>query len=131
VRAIAEEMNADALSEKRVTTSLGMELAKERSLVHRMVDPGKVTRAKLGIAQDNDIGISAWMHGLSSSETAAQVQAEHVKRERYWLERLQDMDTWPVLLICGANHVQSFSTLLTSCSIETCTEADDWPVEDI
>ena len=131
MRAIAEEMNGEALAEKCVAASLGMLLAKKRALPHRMVDPDKAVRAALGISQENDVRISAWNRSLSRAETEAQVQAEYGKRERYWLEQLQDLDTWPVLFICGANHVRSFSALLTDRSIENSIEADDWPVEDI
>jgi len=131
VRAIAEEMNGEALAEKCVAASIGMRLAKERALAHCMVDPDSAVRAALGISQENDIRISAWNRSLSRAETEALVQAEYGKRERYWLGQLQDLDTWPVLFICGANHVRSFSTLLTDCSIQNSIEADDWPVEDI
>jgi len=30
-------------------------------------------------------------------------------REHYWLDRLFELACWPVLFVCGANHVDTFT----------------------
>ena len=83
---------------------------------------------KLEIRQENEIRIDAWLSSstLSESEIATRVSEGYVKRERYWLEQLRRLNVWPVLLICGANHVASFCKLLKQQSIAAHVAAEDW-----
>ena len=58
---------------------------------------------------------------------------DHQKRERYWLKQLlrapkpgEREIEWPVLFICGADHVESFSTLLKEGGYRIERINDDW-----
>jgi hypothetical protein len=128
VRAMAEEMNEEALAEKNCNSSIPMEIASALQIPHRFCDPNRAERAKLEIRQENEIKIDAWLSGatLSDSEFAARVQESYAARERYWLEQLRNLNVWPVLFICGADHVASFCELLKQQGIAMHVAAEDW-----
>lgn len=128
VFAVAEEMSRDALAERNCSTSIPMQVANALQLPHRLCDPNRGQRAKLEIGQENDIRVQAWRSGseLSESEIAELVAESHAKRERYWLEQLRDFNVWPVLFVCGADHVPSFYQLLKQQGISVHVAAEDW-----
>lgn len=128
VLAVAEEMNEEALAEKDCTASIPMQIASALQMPHRFCDPNRTEREKLEIRQENQIRTQAWLSNstLSESEIAARVTESHVKRERYWLEQLHSLNVWPILFICGANHVASFCKLLKQQSIAAHVAAEDW-----
>ena len=128
IRAVAEEMNEEALTEKNCTASIPMEIASALQMPHRFCDPNRTERTKLEIRQENEIRIQAWLLSttLSDSELAARVKESYAMRERYWLEQLRTLNAWPVLFICGADHVASFCELLKQQSIAAHVAAEDW-----
>ena len=126
--AIAEEMNKGALAERGYAESIPMQVANALQLPHRFCDPNREERARLDIGQENDIRAQAWLSRskLSESEITARVAESHAKRERYWLEQLRTLNLWPVLFICGADHVRTFCQLLKQQGISVQIEAEDW-----
>jgi hypothetical protein len=54
------------------------------------------------------------------------VRASHATRERYWLDEILSLDVWPLLFVCGANHVHPFRTSLQAEGIDFDVAADDW-----
>lgn len=128
VRAVAEEMNVEALAEHKCTSSIPMQIAGGLQMPHRFCDPNNAERAKLGIRQENEIRIQAWLSSstLSESEIAAQLTESYAMRERYWLEQLRDLNVWPVLFICGADHVASFCELLKQQNFTAHVASEDW-----
>jgi hypothetical protein len=126
VHAVAEEMNEEALAEKGCTTSIPMQVASALQIPHRFCDPNRMERVRLEIRQENDIRISAFPSTLPESEVATRVAESHAKRERYWLEQLRSLNFWPVLFVCGAEHVASFRHLLKQEGIVAHIAAKDW-----
>jgi hypothetical protein len=128
VRAVAEEMSEEALAEKHCAASIPMQVANALRVPHRFCDPNRAERAKLEIRQENDIRAEAFLSNstLSESEIVARVAESHAKRERYWLEQLNSLSVWPVLFICGADHVASFCRLLKQQGIVAHVAAEDW-----
>jgi len=55
------------------------------------------------------------------------IQRAYRMREKLWLERLLAFNSWPLLFICGAKHVQGFRRLLEQNGIEVVIFAQDWP----
>jgi hypothetical protein len=47
-------------------------------------------------------------------------------RETHWLSILANVQDFPVLMICGATHVESFSALLAQSDYEPVTIAKDY-----
>lgn len=126
VCAVAEEMSEEALGEKNCAASIPMQVAHALRLSHRFCDPNRTERASLGICQENDIRISAFPSTLPESEVATRLAESHAKRERYWLEQLRGLNLWPVLFVCGADHVASFCQLLKQEGIAAHVAAEDW-----
>ena len=127
-RAVAEEMSEEALAEKDRAASIPMHVAKALQIRHRFCDPDKAQRAKLGIRQENDFRLEAILSNsaLSEPEVAACLADSHARRERYWLDQLRDFNVWPVLFVCGADHVASFSQLLKQQDMAVHVAAEDW-----
>lgn len=128
VRAVAEEMNKEALAEKDCAASIPMLVAGALQMPHRFCDPNRAERSKLAIHQENEIRVRAWLANTTppESEVAARVMESYAKREKYWLEELRDLNLWPVLFICGADHVASFSHLLKQEGVVAHVAAEDW-----
>ncbi len=126
VHAIAEEMNEEALAEKNCTASIPMRVASAVQIPHRFCDPNRAERVKLGIRQENDIRISAFPSTLPESEVAMRLAESHARRERHWLEQLRSLNLWPVLFVCGADHVASFCHLLKQKDIAVHIAEEDW-----
>lgn len=126
--AIAEEMNEEALAERGCAESIPMQVANALRLPHRFCDPNRKERARLDIRQENDFRVQAWLSQSQSSESeiAARVAESHAKRERYWLEQLRTLNLWPVLFVCGADHVRTFCQLLKQQGISAQIGAEDW-----
>jgi len=62
------------------------------------------------------------LHNLPSDGYEAykrRIQNVYRQREAEWLRRICKLDTWPILIICGINHLQPFFELLSREGIET------------
>lgn len=128
VRGLAEELNEDGLSEHNVTRSVLQHQAGALGLPHCFCEPGRQERAALGIRQGNEVEVTGWINGWSEDEVKKRLLAEFRKRETVWCDRLSAFDKWPVLFVCGADHVDTFSSLLPERGLEvevleTCWEA--------
>lgn len=127
IRAVAEEMSAEALAQYNRAMSVPMRVAESLKIEHRCCDPDNAERAKLGICQDENLmRARGFLEGLSENEIASRVVAEHTKRERYWLHQIRSLNQWPVLFICGANHVAAFQSLLEHEGLAALVAANDW-----
>ncbi len=126
VCAVAEEMNTEALAESNCSTSIPQRLATSLTLQHRFCDPNRSERANLGILQENDIRVSAFLSDLSEADITSRVAESHQKRELYWLGQLRALNCWPVLFVCGADHVVSFCAHLEREGIAKLVVAQDW-----
>ena len=126
VRAVAEEMSEEALSQHGGAASIPMEVARALAITHRLCDPNNAERAKLGILQEADMRARAFPSSLPESEVAARLADSNARREKYWLGQLRGLDLWPVLFVCGADHVATFCRLLKHEGIATHVVAEDW-----
>src|SRR5206468_12782714 len=96
VCAVAEEMNAEALAERNCSSSIPQQLAASLNLQHRFCDPNRCERA---------IRAKALLSDLPEAEISSRVAESYQKREQYWLGHLRALNCWPVLFVCGADHV--------------------------
>ena len=113
VKGIAEEMSVEALEDYDVHQSIGHQVADALHIAHRYCDPSRQERKALGVPEDADIHIASWGNSDPQQREAA-FRASYAIRERHWLEHLLQLDTWPVLFICGAKHTEPFRALLQS-----------------
>ena len=126
IRGVAEELNPEALALRNRSTSIPQRIAVARKLEHRFCDPNRQERADLGIVEETQIEMKAWVHEWSKNETATQQTMHRTMRERLWLRELNRMEQWPVLFVCGANHMSSFQQILEQDNITVCVAAKDW-----
>ena len=129
IRTVAEEMNEEALVEVDRNESIPQRVAGELSLTPLFCDPDRKQRRDRGLLQENDIRIQQFSDpNISDDEIEEQIRAAWMGRELYWLERLQTVpeSEWPVLFICGAHHVTSFSRILEEKGFIVTRIEDDW-----
>lgn len=126
IRAVAEEISAEALGQRSLVESIPMQVASSLNLDHRCCDPESAERIRLGILQENDIRAQGFLQNWSEIRIAQHVAASHTKREGIWLKHLQDLNRWPVLFVCGANHVQGFHSLLREQRLSAVVATEDW-----
>lgn len=102
IRGIAEEMSRAALKKHfRSGESVPFRLATVVDLPHRYCDPDPETQKALNITSNS-------------------------KREKYWIRELITFDTFPVLFILGASHIDSFDRLLSDSGFQSQIIARDW-----
>lgn len=130
IQTVAEEMNEEALAEVERNESIPQRVARELSLTHLFCDPNRKQRRDRGLLQENDIEIQKFFDPTISKDEIERRKREALTgREQYWLERLQTVpeSEWPVLFICGANHVKSFTGILEGKGFSVERIAHDWP----
>ena len=112
VRQIAEEMSLDALSKQGLNRSIPAEIATELRIPHCYCDPGVDERKDLGIIEDNCVELNGWLKDWSEQKIQEMKLLEWEKRENIWLTRLEELNIWPTLFICGSDHACRFHALL-------------------
>jgi hypothetical protein len=126
VRAIAEEMNFSALSEHGVMESIGQQVSVELGLKHEFADPSREERAVLGISQENDIRAQGWLNRWPEKRIDAAISESDRIREREWLRRIEELNRWPLLFICGSDHFIPFARLLRENGMNVFEAFQDW-----
>ena len=126
VEAIAEECSLEALKENNIDESVPEIFSKKNGIVHKYCDPNREKRANLNISQENDIRASAIFNNWSEDKIQEEILLSHNRRESYWMDMLYKLNQWPVLFICGADHVQSFSHVLRNNDIDVEIIECDW-----
>ena len=135
INSIAEEINGDA--KVIVARHVGVEL----NVCHLLIDPHPSEYQNLGVkcyhkivyevmcTYDLDAAPSDENNTPSEASTTfrSRIALEHNHpRECEWLKRIQNSDIWPVLIICGADHFESFSTLLLDNGINVKKSYSNW-----
>jgi len=61
------------------------------------------------------------------NEFESRIRHEHFRpREAEWLKRMQEYNNWPMLVIFGFNHFESFCNLLLDNGISVTTTESNW-----
>jgi hypothetical protein len=124
--AIAEECSFEALSQNGTSVSVCKRISDRESLAHRDCDPNNQQRSALRIESEQEIRLHAFFEGWHQERTELVNRASHEIRERYWLKELLDLDLWPTLFVCGANHVELFCQALVAGGLHVSVLAQDW-----
>jgi hypothetical protein len=102
IRGIAEEMSRFALKKHFIAgDSVPCHVASESGLPHRYCDPDPAMQKALGIVSDS-------------------------QREQYWIKELLAFDTFPVLFVLGADHIDAFQRMLIESGLQPFVVAPDW-----
>lgn len=119
-RSIAEEMSLQVVHEWRrpPRNSIPHDVAQELGIFHQYSDPNQVERDALGIQSvETDLArrIALGLPKTPQAELLKREQEEFIKREEEWFRRISGLDRWPMLFVCGINHVPTFSAKLQAC----------------
>lgn len=126
IKVLAEEMSLDGLFGAK--QSVCKQIADTFRLPHRYCDPSIEEQKALGIAHPGKITPSAFSAVPDPYEVDPEVEAANEIRRRCWLQRLVELDSWPILFVCGAHHVAPFRTLLRAHSIVVHVLCPRWPL---
>ena len=122
-------MSEDAL--KDVSQSVCQQIALSSHLVHLYCDPDQRQRAALSVTDEGFPTAMGQMYHWSPEKLANEIRALRAIRERYWLDRMTDLDIWPALFVCGAEHIRYFRDLAEKNGIEVVVAADDWEPDSV
>jgi hypothetical protein len=127
IKAIAEEMSQDAMPQG-VNDSIPATVADQHYLKHQYSDPSNNVRSQLGIEGSSEIELSRQMNGWSCTDTEflSFQRAEYAKREHYWMGQITELNCWPLLFVCGADHTQPFANLLIANKFEVQIAVEEW-----
>jgi hypothetical protein len=126
IRAVAEELDQKLLASLRVAETPARRIATRLGLPHTYCDPSRAERLKLGTTTEGEIRFEAKEQGWTDAETNERLAAHSAIREKVWLERIIKLDTWPVLLVCGADHVPTFSRRAAEQGCKVALADADW-----
>lgn len=124
--AIAEEMNVDALRLHEQSSSVPAMLCSSLGIGHAYCDPSEREQTDLGIINDGVIRLWQTTNGWGEAEVQHQISIEYLKRERYWVSRLLELDRWPTIFICGSLHTERFAQLLREERVQVVVAHTSW-----
>jgi hypothetical protein len=126
VRALGEEMNREVLAKGNTPETVGERVARRLGLAHIYCDPTEAERMSMGTTTVPKIHAQAWRLDWSDEETARQLATHNDLVEGYWFGRIRELDLWPMLFMCGAEHVSSFSRRASQQGHEVVIADKDW-----
>lgn len=134
IKAIGEEINDD-----NPTISLAKEVATNNAIAYKIIEPNPNEYDELKIEHVHNIDYqfrcrydleespsNISLRKLAYEEYDSRIQNTYRTREAEWLKRLQKLDKWPVLVICGADHFQPFCKLLIENGINVKKDNPYW-----
>jgi hypothetical protein len=127
---VAEELNKDSIDQENALGSVAKNVADELAISHLFVDPGVIERKELGIVGFKQIVKEVCGGSIVKPELREEVEkrdkAEWDIRERVWIDKIEKSGRKTILFICGFNHVDRFTVLLTAHGIQSGVFERDW-----
>ena len=135
ISAIAEEIEDSNLH-------IAAAVCAELGLSHEVIDPNPEDYKNLGIKpihvieyevmQLHYLDVSPLKRDKMSSKVLndfdSRMREEHSsKREKEWLKKILVLNTWPLMVIVGADHFTYFSDLLSENKIKVHKADPNWP----
>ena len=106
IKRVAEEMSMDGLGRQSVDKTIGHRVATDYGICHHHIDVNRSARAELSMDDSLPAVASLNVDNVNQHELIEGVQRlRNEFRERVWIARIISHNTWPVLFICGSNHV--------------------------
>lgn len=126
VRAIGEEMSHEGLKSNGVHDSVCRQVAHALGIPHRYCDPSSGEREALGIIKGDPILESRLWADCEERNFEPAVRDSYDRRRRRWLQHLLELNAWPLLFVCGANHAKPFRKLLLATSVDAHVMFTNW-----
>jgi hypothetical protein len=125
IKLIAEEMSADLLPDYGATETIGEQVATKIGIQHCYVDLTIKEREQFGIDRLS-LHQTGQFAKLSVPQVVALEQFTGELRECIWLTRVLKCNTWPTLLICGADHGSRIKLLFNCVGKLAILEVNDY-----
>lgn len=127
IRAIAEEMSIEALKTNGQEESIPFKIAQSYQISHQYSDPTLDEQSKLNIMNEGTIEYyGKYKYNWSKDEIQDRIKAAYRKREAVWIKKIQDLNTWPLLFVCGSEHVTPFCSQLCEQDYTVKIETNNW-----
>ncbi len=126
VRAVAEEYCEANVTRVGASESVAQSVCCEMGLSHQFSDASEEVRKQLGIIGVQEIRLIGFHKNWTVDTIKAAIREDNAKREGYWLKRLLELNIWPAIFICGADHCDSFAELLRESGIQVTVAVADW-----
>ncbi len=127
IHAIAEEMNKEALNKNGQVESIPFQVAQSFNIDHQYSDPTTDEQSELGIMNEGTIEFyGKYRNNWSREEIQDRIEKEYRKREAVWLTRIKLLNKWPLLFVCGSEHVTPFCNKLCKSDFIVKIEANNW-----
>lgn len=129
---LAEEFSEEALQEHNATAGTLKYGADRLNIKHLFCDPNKEERKIIGILCREKIksalNIRGGVHADSAEENRIKEKQKeyHPVREMFWFEKISNYLDRNIIFVCGADHVRSFETLLTSKEHKPVVLVENW-----
>lgn len=138
IKSIAEEID-------NAFKTIAWTISGEQGCEYLYADPDREERVERGIPiefaldiqqkyVDKYPEISMWPSEPNKDNLPKEVWMEYVRitnhsnrmPEKVWLEKIEGIISWPLLFICGADHFDEFSKLLTRSGYQVINSYTDW-----
>lgn len=125
-KAVAEEMSKAALEERGTRASIAQRVCARLRLLHQLSDPPPDVRRQLSIEGVSDLKLKGFMNDWPQERVESEVRQSHDKRELHWISQLLTLNAWPVVFVCGADHVEPFVAKLLAHGLLVEIVCGDW-----
>lgn len=136
IKTIGEEMRPENLDDRHKGVSIPMEAASFlKDVKHEYCQPSEKQIEAMGIRYSGYFTQGRLFpeplkredqKNLTHEEADELEWQEDLKREPYWLCKIQDFKNWPTLFICGSKHVSTFSRLLKTATFTVRIIDEKW-----
>ena len=128
LKGIAEEMTLESMKRwgggREISTP--QELANSLSIPHWYIEPDIAESKREGIPSDESILLREQFECLSKRQTRFLFFDQYLKREKFWLKRIVEQNTWPILVVCGSIHSNRFCRLCKDSQFHVRIVVKDW-----
>ena len=113
-------MSEDGLKCQDTEKTLCYQIAQDNSICYHHVDLERKEQAYFSLDDALPVVAQINLSVPDKARLSAGVQRlRHEFRERVWVARIISRLTWPVLLICGADHTESVNDLFIQLGMNT------------
>ncbi len=129
---LLKKYNLVGIAEEIDTATIVADTASSSGLDYQIIEPTPDERQALGIKSQYEIEQLILMDYEDLDTTEAidkkkELEDQSIRmREQEWLKRIMDRSSFPILIICGAGHFQSFGNLLRTQGVEVIEACSLW-----
>lgn len=127
IEVLGEEFHEDFLQGKEET--LCHAASNFTGADHLYLEFSKAGRQARKILTPQDVEIMSLSGQIKREESHWELCRSMNLRELHWLSQVLERNSWPVLLVIGSNHVQSFAKKAETCGIDVVIDCEYWKAD--